>query len=114
VNPLLLPTRGEKRVRMEIAVPSEYQVEYLPPDTFRRNAAGAGIDVRTHAAMEAGKEDRKVIAEAEARMKPAVVPPFRYQELLDLDETLSRKHGRMILLRAPLPAPAVTNAPAGP
>ena len=113
-NPLLFANRREKKVRLEIVAPPGFQPAYLPPDIHLRDAAGAGIAVSAHVSAESRKEGLTVVAEATAWMAPAVAPAARYRELLDLDEALSRKHARTVLLRVERPAPASTNAPAGP
>jgi hypothetical protein len=111
-NPLLLPSRREKRVRIEAAIPDGYRIGYLPPEMHRADAGGAKIAVGARAAAEAGKHGQTIAAESHVSLEPAIVPASRYQELLDLDAALSRKQARTVLLTVAQPAAASTNAPA--
>ncbi len=99
-NPLLLYNRYEKKLTLEIAIPAGYRVEYLPADTRVQDAAGAGLDLSAQARVEERKEGRTVVVEAHALRGPAIVPAARYRELLELDEALSRKQWRTLVLKA--------------
>jgi hypothetical protein len=41
-----------------------------------------------------------ITSRTELTLAPAIVPPSRYDELLDLERRLARKPARMVLLKA--------------
>jgi hypothetical protein len=99
VNPLYLSRPRRTTLRTEVELPAGFGVKILPDTILRRNVAEAGIEVNHRTRTHKKGESLMAFCDTDAGYDPAVIEPFRYKDLLDLDRSLSHRKARTIVLK---------------
>jgi len=99
INPLYLSRRQTFKITMDIQIPQAYTPVYLPSSIVRKQMGHVNMHIEYSAHLEEYEGEKHIVVEGIVNMAPGIIPAADYQKLLTLDQELSHKRERTILLR---------------